>query len=414
MRIAIVGTGVSGMVAAHLLDPHHEIEVFEADSRIGGHANTVDVSETGGPLPVDTGFIVHNERTYPLFTRLLRRLQVETAPTEMSFSVTCGQTGIEWASRSLGSVFAQRRNLVRPAFLRMLRDVLRFNAEAPRLLRGEEKASLGDFLRGAGYSREFVDLYVVPMGAAIWSASPEAFLDFPAVSFVRFFHNHGLLERRPGVQWRVIRGGSRRYVEALTAPFERRIHRSLPVLEVRRGSDHVTLVTGDGRCRPFDRVVLAVHSDQALALLEQPSSAERQVLAALRYQENLALLHTDPSPMPHRRAAWASWNYRLPAQPQQRVFVTYHMNRLQSLETERYYFLSLNADSSVDPDRVLRRIVYHHPVFDADALAAQKLHERVDGRGGVHYCGAYWGWGFHEDGVRSAQVVSRRLGGDSL
>jgi predicted NAD/FAD-binding protein len=414
VRIAIVGTGVSGLVAAHLLNRRHDIELFEADARIGGHTNTVDVSEAGGPVPVDTGFIVHNERTYPLFTRLLQRLQVDTAPTEMSFSVACQRTGIEWASRSLGAVFAQRRNLVRPAFLRMLRDVLRFNAEALRLLHGEEKASIGDYLFGGGYSREFVDIYVVPMGAAIWSASPEAFLEYPAASFVRFFHNHGLLERPPSVSWRVIRGGSSRYAEALAAPLERRIHRKLPVLGVRRETGRVSLLAGDGRWRSFDRVILAVHSDQALAMLEQPSSAELRVLGAIRYQDNQALLHTDPSPMPRRRSAWASWNYRIPALPQQRVFVTYHMNRLQSLETGRDYFVSLNADGGVDPDRVLRRIEYQHPIFDADALAAQKLHDRIDGGGGVHYCGAYWGWGFHEDGVRSAQAVASRLGGDSL
>jgi predicted NAD/FAD-binding protein len=414
VRIAIVGTGISGLVAAHLLSRNHDIDVFEADGRIGGHTHTVNVSDANGPVPVDTGFIVHNERTYPLFTRLLGRLQVETAPTEMGFSVACQRTGVEWASHGLGSVFAQRRNLLRPAFLRMLRDVLRFNTEARRLLYGEEKASIGDYLTGGGYSREFVDLYIVPMGAAIWSASPEAFLDFPAASFVRFFHNHGLLERPPGVSWRVIRGGSSRYVEALTAPFEHRIHRSLPVFGVRRENGFVSLLTGDGRWRRFDRVVLAVHSDQALALLEQPSSAELRILGAIRYQENQALLHTDPAAMPRRRAAWASWNYRIPAREQQRVFVTYPMNRLQRLESERDYFVSLNAGSSVDPERVLRSIEYHHPVFDADALAAQKLHDRIDGGGGVHYCGAYWGWGFHEDGVRSAQTVALRLGGDSL
>ena len=406
MKIAIVGTGVAGLVCAHRLHPRHDVTVFEAEPRIGGHVHTIELAPG---LAVDTGFIVYNERTYPGFTKLLAELGVETQPSDMSFGVRCERSGLEWASRSLASVFADPTNLVRPSFLRMLRDLARFQRDARALLATpEEKLSLGEFLAGRGYAGELTDHCIVPMGAAIWSAAPERFLDFPAVSFARFFENHGLLSLRSEVRWRVVRGGSARYVAKLAAPFRERIHTGTRVTAVQRGAGGVTLVAA-GRARRFDRVILAVHSDQALALLDPPSAAERRVLPAIRYQANEAVLHTDPGVMPRRRRAWASWNYRIPREPLAHVQVTYHMNRLQGLATPEPYFVTLNDDGAIDPQRVLRRIAYHHPVFDAGAVAAQRRHAEIDGAGGVHFAGAYWGYGFHEDGLVSANAVCERL-----
>jgi len=410
MKIAIVGSGISGLVSAHLLHPAHEVTVFEASPRIGGHTNTVDVELDGERHAVDTGFIVYNERTYPSFTRLLGRLGVDTQPSDMSFGLACEHTGLEWASPSLNAVFAQRGNLLRPSFHRMLRDVMRFNRESRRLLEaGDEKVTLGDYLCGAGYTKEFVERYVVPMGAAIWSASPEDFLRFPAAAFVRFFENHGLLDRQAPIQWRVVSGGSRRYVEALVAPFRDRIRTGCPVRALRRDGDGV-LVESGGWAEGFDRVVLAVHSDQALRMLADASDAERHVLGGIRYQQNEAILHTDASVLPRSRRAWASWNYRIPSETRERVFVTYHMNRLQGLRSRHELLVTLNAADRIDPGRVIARFDYQHPVFDVAAMAAQKLRHVIDGRRGVHFCGAYWGYGFHEDGVKSALAVGRAFG----
>ena len=308
-EIAIVGTGVAGLVSAHLLRRAHAITVFEADARVGGHVHTVDVSLAGRRYAVDTGFIVYNERTYPGLTRLFAELGVATQPSDMSFGVTCERRGVEWGSRNLAALFADPRNAARPSFWRMLRDLRRFFREAPALLAGDdEKLALGDWLCGAGYSPDFVELFLLPMGASIWSAEPGAFLRFPARAFVRFFANHGLLGVRQAPPWRVVRGGSQRYVEALTAPFRDRIRTATPVRAVRRVAGGVEVLAG-GRVQRFDRVVLACHADQALALLDAGATAlERRVLGAIRYQANQAVLHTDASLLPRRRRAWASWN----------------------------------------------------------------------------------------------------------
>jgi uncharacterized protein len=410
MKIAIVGSGVSGLVCAHLLHGRHEVTVFEAERRIGGHTNTVDVELAGERHAVDTGFIVYNERTYPNFVRLLAQLGVETRPTKMSFGVRCDRTGVEWGSRGLASVFAQPRNLLRPGFQRMLRDVLLFNRRSQRLLEGgDEKVALGDYLEGEGYSEEFVRHYVVPMGAAIWSADPEAFLRFPAASFVRFFANHGLLDARPNIPWRVVRGGSSRYVEKLVEPFRDRIRLGARVHGIRRMADRVAVVA-EGGILEFDQVILAVHSDQALDLLPDATHLERRVLGSVSYQRNDVVLHTDESLLPASRRAWASWNYRVPRETNGRVLVTYDMNRLQGIESRHRFLVTLNGSKHIDPARVLRRFVYEHPVFDAEALAAQKLHRHVSGHRRTHFCGAWWGWGFHEDGVRSALAVCERFG----
>jgi predicted NAD/FAD-binding protein len=409
MRIAIVGSGISGLVAAHHLHGRHEIVVYEAEDRIGGHTNTVEVEMDGMIHAIDTGFIVYNERTYPNFTRLLGELGVETGASDMSFALSCERTGLEWGSRGLRGVFAQPGNLLRPSFHRMLRDVLRFNRRSRELLSlGDEKVSLGDYLCGAGYSSEFVDHYVVPMGAAIWSADPAAFLQIPAATFVRFFENHGLLDASPSLPWRVVRGGSARYVEKLVAPFRERIRLACPVHAVRRRRDGVDVLAADGVGR-FDHVVLAVHSDQALRILSDPSELERRLLTRIRYQRNEVVLHTDASLMPRSRRAWASWNYRVPREAGRRALVTYDMNRLQRLASRHRFLVTLNPAGRVDPERVLRRFIYDHPVFDVDAIAAQKLHSAVSGCRRIHYCGAWWGYGFHEDGVKSAIAACASL-----
>jgi len=413
MRIAIVGSGISGLVAAHRLQGHHDIVVYEAEQRIGGHTHTVDVEQGGARHAIDTGFIVYNERTYPNFVRLLQELEVETQPSEMSFGLSCERSGLEWGSRGLSGLFAQPKNLLRPSFHRMLRDVLRFNRESRRLLSlGEEKVALGDYLCGGEYSTEFVEHYVVPMGAAIWSADPAAFLRMPATTFVRFFENHGLLEASPSLSWRVVRGGSARYVEKLVAPFRERIRVACPVRAVRRQPDGVDVIAADG-IRRFDHVVLAVHSDQARRLLSDPTEVESRLLSRIAYQRNDVVLHTDESLMPRSRRAWASWNYRLPRDARDRVLVTYDMNRLQGIASRTRFLVTLNPGDRIDPGRVLRRLVYDHPVFDADAIAAQKLHAEISGRNRTHFCGAWWGHGFHEDGVKSAIAVCERLEGAS-
>jgi predicted NAD/FAD-binding protein len=409
MRIAIIGAGISGLVAAHRLHPRHEITIYEADPRIGGHTHTVEVEVDGERHAVDTGFIVYNEHTYPHFTRLLADLGVETQPSDMSFAIRCERTGLEWGSRGLRGVFAQPSNAARPSFVRMLRDIARWNREAHALLAGgDEKVSLGDYLRGAEYSDGFVEHYVIPIGAAIWSADPASFREMPAATFARFFANHGLLALRPALEWRVVRGGSARYVERLVAPFRDRIRASCRVRAVRRLPGRVEVAAGDGT-RAFDHVVLAVHSDQALRLLADASDLERRVLGAISYQENEVVLHSDESLLPRRRAARASWNYCIPAAAQPRALVTYDMNRLQGIATKRRLLVTLNGAGRIAPERVLRRFVVHHPVYDAAALAAQRLHGAISGRERTHFCGAYWGYGFHEDGMRSALAACAPL-----
>lgn len=408
-----MGSGISGLAAAWLLRERHEVTLFEKDEWVGGHTHTVDVEYRGERQAVDTGFIIYNETTYPLFSELLSRLDVASQPTDMSFSVASERSGLEWASRNLRAVLAQPVNLLRPSFRGMLREILRFNREASQLLEADgEKVSLGDYLAGAGYSSAFRDHYLVPLGAAIWSADPRGFLDFPAASFVRFFLNHGLLQRPSPVRWRVVRGGSRRYVDAMRASLQHRTRTRTPVSRIQRLDQGVEVETCTGERLAFDRVILATHSDQALSLLADPTELERRILGAIRYRANDVVLHTDTSLLPRRRRAHASWNVRIPEHDQDSVAISYDMNRLQGLSSKHTYLVTLNATDRIDPERVLGRWVYHHPVFDGPALAAQKLHDAIDGRNRTHYCGAYWGYGFHEDGMRSAVAVCRKLGVD--
>ena len=402
MKVAVVGTGIAGNVAAYKLRAEHDITVFESADRVGGHTHTVDVEWGGTRYSVDTGFIVFNDWTYPQFIALLDELGVASQPTSMSFSVSCERTGLEYNGTSLRTLFAQRRNLLRPRFYRLLADIVRFGRDAGALLASDADCSLERFVAAHGYGADFVDQYLVPMTAAIWSAAPSAVLTMPARFLLRFFANHGMLslDRRP--QWRTIVGGSQRYVDKLVAGHRARIRTACGVTAVTRVAHGVSLRTAKTELEHFDAVFLACHSDQALALLTDASAAEREVLGAIRYQSNDVVLHTDEALLPRCRRAWASWNYRVPRAVRERPLVTYHMNALQSLMAPVQFCVTLNDGGRVAADRVLRRFRYDHPVFDVAAVAAQRRHAEIDGVRNTYFCGAYWRNGFHEDGVVSA------------
>ncbi len=415
MRIAIVGTGVSGLVCAHLLARRHDITVFEADSRPGGHAHTVRIDLADETHEVDTGFLVYNERNYPGLVRLFDRLGVATKASDMSFSVSDDASGVEWRGTSLTTLFAQRRNALRPAFLRMLADVVRFNRMARSLLDQEHPTdrSLAELLADGHWSSRFIEWYLIPMGSSIWSADPGTFLNMPAVTFARFFDNHGLLDYGDQPSWRTVDGGSRHYVEAILGPLGNAVRLSSPVAKVTRRDDGVELHTDMGPER-FDHVVLATHSDQALQLLSDPSVPEREVLGSIRYQPNRATLHTDERLLPRSRRAWASWNYHRLADQPELATLTYRLASLQGIDSAHEILVTLNRDDAIRDDRVLARFDYAHPVFDVPAIAAQRRHEELNGDRGTWFCGAYWGYGFHEDGVQSALTVCRRLAGEEL
>ncbi len=412
-RIAVVGTGIAGMSCAWLLSQRHEVTVFESEPRPGGHSHTVGAPCGGATVPVDTGFIVYNERTYPHFTRLLRRLEVASQPTRMSFSVSSERTGLEYAGTNLNTLFAQRRNLVNATFLAMLRDILRFNRSARAFLAAPGgEATLGQFLAAHRFGRAFVEHYLLPMTAAIWSAVPARMQEFPARALLGFLDNHRLLSAGRQLPWRTISGGGRRYVEALVAPFRGRVRLNTPVRRIRRDAGGVWVEPAGGRPERFDHVVIACHSDQALALLADPSEREREILGAIPYQRNEAVLHTDAGLLPRSRRAWAAWNYHVPpgAQADAPPQVTYNLNILQGLDAPRPFCVTLNRPGAIDPARVLGRFTYHHPVFTAAGIAAQARRAEISGVGRTHYCGAYWGYGFHEDGVNSALAVCAHFG----
>jgi predicted NAD/FAD-binding protein len=411
MKIAIVGAGVSGLVAAHLLQREHEIALFEAAAYAGGHTNTVRVDTADATHHVDTGFIVFNDRNYPNFERLLAQLGVATQPSSMSFGVSDG-LDFEYNGASANGLFANRGHLVKPWFHRMIADLVRFNRDALALLRaGEEGPSLGHWLEERRYSRMFVERLIVPQASAVWSADPRTLWSFPARFLLEFFDNHGVLGFRDRPQWKTVRGGSRTYVEALVRPLRERLRLSTPVQAIRRFGDHVTVTPRGGEPERFDEVIVAAHADQALRLLEDASDREHAVLGAIPYQPNEAVLHTDARLLPRRRRAWASWNYHLLDEPAGATTVTYHMNRLQSLTADREFCVTLNRTEAIDPSKVLRTISYAHPVFTTAGARAQARFEEIGGRGSrTHFCGAYWGWGFHEDGVVSALRVASRFG----
>jgi len=401
MRIAIVGTGVSGLVAAHKLHPEHEIVVYEAANRLGGHSHTVEVEGEDGALAIDTGFIVFNDRNYPNFEALLRELEVPSQPSHMSFSVSDGER-FEYAGTPWG-LFARPAHLVSPSFLGMLRDWRRFNREARELIGINGTApSLGHWLEQKGFSQHFVDRLIVPQAAAVWSADPEQMWSFPASFMAEFFDNHGMYSLRDRPRWRTVSGGSRSYVEAISAPWRDRVRLGAAVRRIERLPDGVRIEAEGCESEEFDEVVVATHSDQALTLLADPSEPERELLGAIPYQRNEAVLHTDTTLLPRRRTAWSSWNFHLSEEPPGRSTVTYWMNHLQRLRARRQYLLTLNRGEAIDPEKVLRRFQYEHPVYTTAGVAAQARHGEISGVRHTHYCGAYWGWGFHEDGVVSA------------
>lgn len=418
MRIAIIGSGISGLAAAWLLSRKHTVSIFEKDDRLGGHANTQSIRLGDDLIDVDTGFIVYNERTYPNLTALYDAVNVETEPTDMSFSVSAQDGAFEYSGSGLSGLFAQSSNMVSPAFWGMLRDIRRFYANSvifaddPR----SETVSLGDYLTSEGYSDFFVKRHLLPMGAAIWSMPADKMLAFPFRSFVRFCRNHGLLQISDRPQWRTVRGGSKHYVQRLAQDISGPVHLNCSVAAVNRKPGQVEILDKEGDRHSFDHVVFACHSDQALRILRAGESGasdeEQAVLGSLRYQKNLALLHTDASLMPKRRKAWASWNYLTDegADNGASLSVTYWMNSLQNLPTETDVFVTLNPLRQPKEGTVLRSHVYEHPIFDGQALAAQKQLWSLQGRGRTWFCGAYFGHGFHEDGLQAGLAVAEQLG----
>jgi uncharacterized protein len=409
MRIAIIGAGVSGMVAAHQLHRHHDIVVFESGDRAGGHSNTIRVDTPEHTHYVDTGFMVYNDRNYPSFERLLSQLGVESQPSDMSFGVSDGRGDFEYSSASPNGLFAKRAHIGTPWFHRMVADLVRFNSAARELLRGGEDVSFGEWLAQRQFSDAFVQRLIVPQVSAVWSADPRQMWSFPARFLAEFFDNHGMLALRGRPRWRTVTGGSQRYVQALTHPWRDRLRLGAPVHRIERDETGVLVRPCAGEAERFDEVVLATHSDQALALLGDAGDREREILAAMPYQENEAVLHSDARMLPRRRRAWASWNYHLLEQPGDHATVTYHMNRLQSLRADRELCVTLNRTEAIDPGKVIRTIPYAHPVYTEAGVRAQARHAEISGHNRTHYCGAYWGWGFHEDGVVSGLAVAERL-----
>ena len=412
MKVAIIGSGISGLTAAYLLHKDHDITVFEANDYIGGHTHTHEIKQNDKLWSVDSGFIVYNEKTYPNFISLLQKLKVEVQKTSMGFSVKSPSTNLEYSGGSLNTIFAQRRNLLKPSFLIMLKDVLRFNRIAVKeLLTVDQSTTISDFLKRHNFSSHFIENYIIPMGAAIWSTAAEKTTEMPAAFYIRFFKNHGLLQVFNRPQWFVIKGGSKSYVKKIIAGFKENILLSSAVKGVVRTPDGV-MIYHDKDKDPikFDKVIFATHSDQALALLKDPSDNELSILSALPYQKNIAILHTDNSLMPKIKTTWSSWNYLLSSDPGKPVTLTYNMNILQSLDAQPDFLVTLNSSSEIDPTKIIKKIEYHHPLFTVDGVKAQKRKTEISGANNTFYCGAYWGNGFHEDGVNSALEVCKDFG----
>ena len=412
MRIAIIGTGISGMVTAYLLSDDHEVTLYEANDYIGGHTHTHSLTLGANDYAVDTGFIVFNQQTYPNFLQLMTQLGVAWQDSDMSFSVQCARTGLEFRPSTLNSLFAQRRNLLRPAFYRMILDALRFRREALELFETDRSytQTLDAYLIEKKYSQWFIDFFIVPMGSAIWSADPDKFREFPARYFAEFFDKHGFLEVKNQPQWLVIEGGSKQYIEPLTRRFRDRIRLKCNVRRILRFHDHVAVQAIGLEPEMYDNVVIATHSDQALALLGDPSDRERDILGAIPYQQNETVLHTDPGLLPKRKSVWAAWNYRIPTDRRGRVAVTYNMNILQSLKAQKTFCVTLNMTHAIARQEMIKQLVYHHPVYTPSSLAARRRYDEINGQNRTYYCGAYWFYGFHEDGVRSALEVGKHFG----
>ena len=414
LKIAVIGTGISGMAAAWLLSSGHDVTVYERADRIGGHSNTVDARTPDGPVPVDTGFIVYNELTYPNLTALFHHLKVPSEATEMSLGISLRGGELEYAGENLAAVFAQKRNIVSPRFWKMLRDLRRFYSNAPiDMLRLGTQATLGDYLKVGGYSDAFRDDHLLPMAAAIWSAPPQAMLDYPAAAFIRFQENHGLLKLKDRPIWRTVKGGSRSYVSQLTKPYADRIRLNENILSIQRRDDGVDITSSGSETRRYDHVVLATHADQVLALLTDASPRERALLTPFRYSRNLAVLHCDRRLMPKRRKVWSSWNYIGTRQTGDgdALTVSYWMNRLQNLGIDTPLFVTLNPAQPPHAGTIFHSEIYEHPLLDTAAMAAQTRLWSLQGRNRTWFCGAYFGAGFHEDGLQSGLAVAEALGG---
>ncbi len=405
-RVAIIGAGIAGLAAAHLLHDKYQLTVFEAAGYAGGHTNTIDVQAPDGTIAVDTGFIVYNETNYPLFTSLLSKLGVRTQPTNMSFGVSCDRTGFEYNGSSLNQLFARRRNAFSPRFYSMTVDILRFHRlTQPDVFDVSDDLSVADYVATRRLGDAFYNLYLLPIGASIWSSPADTFAQYPIRFVVDFLRNHGMLQLKHRPQWRVIQGGSARYVERLTAPLMGQLRLNTPVLAVRRAYNTVSITTAQEQLQ-FDHVIFATHSDQALAMLPDSSPIEREILGKLRFQENIATLHTDHTLLPRTRRAWGGWNYRISHDPSRPVSITYNMNILQSLDSEKTYCVTLNGEDMIDPARKIQTIRYEHPVYSSQSQPYRQRHAELIGPNRTSFCGAYWGNGFHEDGVRSAFDVA--------
>ncbi len=412
MKIAVVGTGISSLAASYALCDQHELTLFDAAAHIGGHTNTIDLQIGDEHRAIDTGFIVFSRANYPNFCRLIDELNVESQPTSMSFSVRCDQTGLEYNGGSLNGMFAQRRNLLRPRFYRMIREIIRFGQVGPKLLTGETDAiTVKQYVARERFSDAFVKHYLVPLGASLWSCPADSFLNFPIRFVVDFLHNHQMLQVNAKREWRVIKGGSKQYMKPLTRKFADRIHLRTPVRSVRRSLDDVTLTFASGEQQRFDHVILGCHADTAMRLLgDDATPAERELLGVFPYQKNVAILHTDTSVLPKRKLAWASWNYRINPRSDRQATVTYDMNILQSLKSKHEFLVTLDDESSIDPEKIIQKIDYEHPIYTAGRSAAQSRHGELAASNRTSFCGAYWGFGFHEDGVRSGFAVAKAIG----
>ena len=413
-RIAIVGSGISGLTAAYLLSKKHDVSLYEANDYLGGHTHTKNVMIDGNSYPVNTGFIVFNDWTYPNFIKLMDQLGVQSEASDMSFSVKCEETGLEYNGTSLNGLFSQRLNLITPSFLRMVYDIISFNKSAVTELKFgnlDETKTLGNFLIDKGYSDKFIKNYIVPMGAAIWSSSYSVMMNFPLKFFLQFFHNHGMLSINNRPEWRVISGGSQSYIEPLIKTFKDNVHLNTPIKKVIRNYNGVVVVSSDGVESDYDHIVFACHSDQALKILHSPTKEENEILSSIVYKDNQVVLHTDIRLLPSNKRAWASWNYHISSESHADAMVTYNMNMLQNFDIKNETLLvTLNRCNEIAPEKIIQSYTYSHPVFNAVAVEAQQRHSEISGINRPHYCGAYWFNGFHEDGVNSALRVAKYFG----